>query len=462
MFLHTAAVLEEERVQAERRNRQTGAEAQFHRQAAEREEAQAKAEEELRLERDRLERERKRLESERIELERERKDERFQSASDESSYETEAESDMQGARLRGEETDADTEEGERVVRPKRHTHTSPRLVNRGRGLSGRVRGRDGRLRSTRGKAESPLMNAPKIMVGSTPICKPWTPYELMDMTSKAPNPISRPDDFGCWFRQVCSTYNCLMPDVQQLLVYTYKDEWPLCKDEFVFPAAREDGQWPTIKPLSDWLDNEGRQGIKKCSRRRNDFSHVVHCVQGTTETVPEFIQRFMREWDANAGLKREENQLLAVNTLVNNLRNQVGTVYKMSSPGWHAQDWKTTIDKLMGLHRSDVFVTDNPVSGSKQMAQQVNGQSDSRQGGDRQNNRSNKRRGNCRKCGKYGHWARECRSGRQSNKNNNQQQQQPQQQAALPPAPSYPALTAPPVMGGQPAGAVQQMYYNQA
>lgn len=71
-------------------------------------------------------------------------------------------------------------------------------------------------------------------------------------TKKAPNPISRPDEYLAWLSQVCTIYNCLVPDVRQLVTFTYGTEWVLCKDKLTFPDPTEDGQWPATKSLINW------------------------------------------------------------------------------------------------------------------------------------------------------------------------------------------------------------------
>ncbi|XP_042272490.1 uncharacterized protein LOC121900318 isoform X2 [Thunnus maccoyii] len=109
---------------------------------------------------------------------------------------------------------------------------------------------------------STSINAPKIMVGNTAVCKPWTPAEIVGMTQNAPNPTTNPDEYWGWLRYVCSVYNCLIPDVEQLLAGSYRTEWDLCKGEFLFPARTEDGQWPPHRTMIDWLNEEARTVVK--------------------------------------------------------------------------------------------------------------------------------------------------------------------------------------------------------
>ncbi|KAM7398704.1 hypothetical protein PAMA_006555 [Pampus argenteus] len=218
------------------------------------------------------------------------------------------------------------------------------------------------------------------------------------MTSRAPNPITSPDEYWIWLEQVCTVYSCLIPDVQQLVRLTYKTEWIMCKDEFVFPEAVESGQWPPTKSLTDWLNVEAKNAITKCARKRADFSKVIHCVQEARESVPEFIQRFIQTWDINAGIKRDEHQYLMVQIFVQDLRPNVQAAYKLSVLDWSTNDWKSTINKIMAMHRNDVFSTGNNAPSSKQMMQYVRQQD----GQNNNKNRDSPKRGNCHKCGALG------------------------------------------------------------
>ncbi|XP_037603009.1 uncharacterized protein LOC119474805 [Sebastes umbrosus] len=140
------------------------------------------------------------------------------------------------------------------------THTHPQAA----GFASRCRGRG------RGLANSASpFNAPKIMIGQTAVCRPWSPTEIREMIKESPSPISRPDAYLTWLAQQCEIYTCLVPDVQQLVSFTYGSEWGLCKAEFEFPQALEDGQWPANKTVKDWLEVEARQAIMKCARSKN-------------------------------------------------------------------------------------------------------------------------------------------------------------------------------------------------
>ena len=142
-----------------------------------------------------------------------------------------------------------------------------------------------------------------------------------------------------------------------------------------------------------------------------------------------------------------------VQIFVQNLRPNVQAAYKLS-----VLDSKSTINKIMAMHRNDVFFAGNNAPSSKQMMQYVQ-----QQGGQNNNkNRDNPKRGNCHKCGAAGHWAKECKSGRRRrNKSNNQNQQQAATSFPALPAPqattSFPALPAPPTQA-----AYTPTYYNQA
>lgn len=115
------------------------------------------------------------------------------------------------------------------------------------------------------------------MTGDTPLCKPRT-IEVMDMTNTAPNPITRPDEYFQWLTRVCSVYNCLIPDVKQLLMFTYGSEWLMCEEEFKFPESVNNGQWPATAPMADWLTDTAKAAITACARNRSDFSQIIQCV----------------------------------------------------------------------------------------------------------------------------------------------------------------------------------------
>lgn len=138
----------------------------------------------------------------------------------------------------------------------------------------------------------------------------------------------------------------------------------MSKDEFVFPEAVEGDQWSPNKTLTDWLNVEAKNAITKCAQKRADFSKVIHCVQEARESVPEFIQRFIQTWDINAGIKRDEHECLMVQIFVQNLRPNVQATYKLSVD-WSTNDWKSTINKIMAMHRNDVFSTGNKAPSSK-------------------------------------------------------------------------------------------------
>lgn len=141
-------------------------------------------------------------------------------------------------------------------------------------------------------------------------------------------------------------------------------------------------------------------------------------------------------WDSNAGIGREGNKFFAVTTFLQNLKPHVAAAYKLSVTDWQTKDWKTTINKIMALHSSELFTYNKPASSPKQMVQYV--QQDS--GQQRNGNNKKRRRGNCHKCGKAGHWARECRSGCCQNRSNNQNQGH---QTWDPPQAAPPALPPP-------------------
>lgn len=52
-----------------------------------------------------------------------------------------------------------------------------------------------------------VASAPKIMIGTTPVCKPWIPSEVLVVASKAPNPINCPDAYFNWLGNICYIYN---------------------------------------------------------------------------------------------------------------------------------------------------------------------------------------------------------------------------------------------------------------
>ena len=79
------------------------------------------------------------------------------------------------------------------------------------------------------------MQAPKIVVGDTAVCRPWTPAEARDLVASAPNPIASLTKYYNWLRLNASLYNVLVPDMEMLLQHTYGEEWELCKASFLVP-----------------------------------------------------------------------------------------------------------------------------------------------------------------------------------------------------------------------------------
>lgn len=136
------------------------------------------------------------------------------------------------------------------------------------------------------KGTKELTSAPKIIIGDMAVCKPWTPSEIMDMSRKAPNPISRPEAYTSWLLRTCTIYNFLIPDVVELLSFTYDADWNLCKDEFQLPVT-ENGQWPPTIPMKQWLEVNA---IKKCARNRSDFSKAINCVLDSKESLITYIE----------------------------------------------------------------------------------------------------------------------------------------------------------------------------
>ena len=229
------------------------------------------------------------------------------------------------------------------------------------------------------------------------------------MIRKSPNPIIRPDDYYLWLSQTCNIYDCLIPDVLQLLTFTYGNEWTLCKDEFQFPQPDNGGQWPSQKPLNSWLERDAKAAIKKCARTRSDFSKVMHCIQEPKEALPDYIQRFIGVWDNNAGITREENAAFAIQTLLHNVKPHISSGYKLSCHDWQDKSWKSTVNTLLSMHRNQIF-TQGGTGGSKQMVQSVNPNNNQQKNATQpQQSTKNKRKGNCRNCGRAGHWASECR-----------------------------------------------------
>lgn len=123
------------------------------------------------------------------------------------------------------------------------------------------------------------------------------------MVGRAPNPISRSEEYFNWLKQVCTVYNRLIPDVKPLLMFTYGAEWMLSKETFGFPESEASGQWPASKTLKAWLEGDAKTAIAKCSVKRSDLLQIAQCSQGSEEPLPEFVQWFITTWDSNAGIK---------------------------------------------------------------------------------------------------------------------------------------------------------------
>jgi len=273
--------------------------------------------------------------------------------------------------------------------------------------------------------------------------------------------LPTPDEYMAWLTNVCTVYQCLVHDAKQLIVLTYKSDWATCKDEFTFPDCTEAGDWPAEQSLITWLERDATKAVKACAKTHTDFSQVMACIQGPTETVPEFIQRFMTVWDNNAGIKREINDLFAVQSLLHNLIPEAAQAYMLATPDWQTKTWKNTVATMRALHRSQIFLTPRSrqllqhIPESSTQAYQGQNYSQQSQGQNRtqqyqksgqsqgpQNRKPNKntqRPMHCHVCGRNDHWA-----GRCPNRWRAPQQTSNLPAVSPPPPPAFASYTPPP------------------
>lgn len=324
-----------------------------------------------------------------------------------------------------------------------------------------------RLKAKKDKEQAKAMMLPKIAVGDTAVCRPWTPGEVREMVINAPKPITDPDGYYAWLCQTALTYDVLIPDMELLLFYTYDTDWAMCKRKFVMPKVRLGGQWPVNAPLEDWLEDVAKVAIEECAHMTGNASAAALCVQAPEELLPVFIQRFTKSWQESVGSNVVKGGKLAVNMFMANVDPQIANLYRVANRNWKRLDWEDMVTAMMEMYRDGCFARGKTAK-VKQMMQKADQpacpscsyQSPPHTQTKTHTHQKAQRKGNCRKCGKFGHWARECRSGGLLYQNNggqyaNQNQlgyQTGQQQLALPAAHAFPALPPP---AGLPVGAVQ-------
>lgn len=81
---------------------------------------------------------------------------------------------------------------------------------------------------------------------------------------------------------------CLIPDVKQLLIFTYENVWLLCEEASKFPDSETGGQRTTTAQMTG-LMTQPKKATVACVRNCNDFLQVIQCVQEVQESLPAFI-----------------------------------------------------------------------------------------------------------------------------------------------------------------------------
>ena len=266
--------------------------------------------------------------------------------------------------------------------------------------------------------KQPDLNAPKIMIDDTPIFRPWTPEEARRMFKDCPDPLKKPIEFHGWLARIITLYDCLIPDVRQLLTLAYNLKWSSVMTNFTFPVGTGKGDWSTKTEngnwsRDDWIRQICLDSIKKSARTSaGDFGKVTSCIQGKQEDTLQFLQRFQSTWETSTGVCVSEHNLLAVQTLMNCLRPEVASAYKVSAKEWQYAEFDKTITAVSDLYRDGVFDTNSGetvLNMAQQLPENVTRPVNSKHPLSHARRRPRcKRRDICYRCRRRGHYAHEC------------------------------------------------------